>query len=278
MISVIKASGEKEPFDETKLVRSLVTSGLSASAATQTVDYISRNLKPVNSTTEIHDHVVSYLRENAPTDAYFNYGLKRAIMDLGPSGHPFEIIVSDILRLDGHKTEVAVVTLGKCVTHEIDVIAYKNSQQFFIECKFHNGPGVKTDIQVALYSYARFLDIESAMKQKGQDTQYFSWLFTNTKVTTEVLDYARCVGLKITSWLDPKGMGLHELIIKSGLHPVTLLRYLPNNKIHQLIDRGIVTCHRLEKAIASDTISDILTKDEIREITKDISGIHTINE
>src|SRR5258706_1112863 len=278
MINVIKASGEREPFNEAKLTRSLITSGLSPSAASQTIDYLSRNLKTESTTTDIHDHVISYLRENASTTAYFNYGLKRALMDLGPSGHPFETIVSDILRLDGYKTEVSVITLGKCVTHEIDVIALKENKEFFIECKFHNGPGGKTDIQVALYSYARFLDVESAMKQKDQTTAYFPWLFTNTKVTSEVLDYASCVGLKITSWLDPQGSGLHELIIQSGLHPVTLLRYLPSAKIHQLIDRGIVTCNRLEKAIASHLVSDILTDDEITEVAKDISGLHKINE
>lgn len=277
MISVTKASGIQEPFNETKLVRSLLSSGLSEVAASQAINNLESRFKTYNSTLEIHDHVSSYLREQ-DLNAYFNYGLKRAIMDLGPTGHPFERLVSDILRLDGFKTEVGVVVLGKCVTHEIDVVARRENEQYFIECKFHNSPGVKTDIQVALYSYARFLDIDSVMKLKRQDVQYQPWLFTNTKITSEALDYAMCVGLKITSWLEPRDYGLHELIIRSGLHPITLLRYLPSHKIHQLIDRGIVTCHSLERAIASHKVSDILTPTEIDDVIKDLNGMSKIYE
>ncbi|KKT39709.1 hypothetical protein A3K29_02305 [Candidatus Collierbacteria bacterium RIFOXYB2_FULL_46_14] len=263
-ITITKASGEQEHFDESKLVKSLAKTGLSVDVASQTVDYLKRHLRTGITTKDIHGHVSFYLKENAPVSNYYNYGLKRAIMDLGPSGHPFETIVSDVLSEYGYKSEVGVIVLGKCVTHEIDVVAKKETKQFFIECKFHNSPGVKTDVQVALYTYARFLDIKSAMEQShGTNITYYPWLVTNTKVTSEVFDYAGCVGLELTSWLHPQGHGMSDLIMAAGLHPVTLIYSIPRFKINQLLERGIVTCARLKKAIEENQVSDILTHEEI---------------
>ncbi|NCP47378.1 ATPase [Candidatus Collierbacteria bacterium CG10_big_fil_rev_8_21_14_0_10_43_36] len=273
-VTIIKASGEQEPFDESKLVKSLAKTGLSVDVASQTVDYLKRHLRTGITTKDIHEHVSSYLKENAPVNNYYNYGLKRAIMDLGPSGHPFETIVSDVLTVYGYKTEVGVIVLGKCVTHEIDVVAKKDNKQFFIECKFHNSPGIKTDVQVALYTYARYLDIKSAMEHShGTDIAYFPWLVTNTKVTSEVFDYAGCVGLELTSWLDPKGHGMSDLIMSAGLHPVTLAYQIPRFKINLLLERGIVTCARLKGAIQENHVSDILTREEINTTSLHIKEI-----
>lgn len=273
-ITVTKASGEQEHFEESKLVKSLATSGISVDVASQTVDYLKRHLKTGITTKDIHENVAEYLKKNAPVNNYYNYGLKRAVMDLGPSGHPFETLVSDVLVEYGYKTEVSVIVLGKCVTHEVDVVAKKESKEFFIECKFHNSPGVKTDVQVALYTYARYLDIKSAMEDNhGSSISYYPWLITNTKVTSEVIDYAKCVGLEITSWLTPDRHGISELIMSAGLHPVTLVYNIPRFKLNQLLERGIVTCARLKKAIESNTIADILTKEEMARTLEDISLI-----
>ncbi len=273
-ITVTKASGEQQHFDESKLAKSLATSGVSVDVASQTVDYLKRHLRTGITTKDIHEHVSSFLKENAPVNNYYNYGLKRAIMDLGPSGHPFETIVSDVLTGYGYKTEVGVIVLGKCVTHEIDVVAKKENKQFFIECKFHNSPGVKTDVQVALYTYARYLDIKSAMEQShGTDIAYHPWLVTNTKVTSEVLDYAGCVGLELTSWLFPKNHGMADLIIASGLHPVTLIYHLPRHKLNQLLERGVVTCARLKAAIEDRSVADLLNQEEITRSLQDIKTL-----
>ena len=277
-IVVVKASGLKEPFSEEKVVRSLSRSGLSLDTATHAVDYLKHHLKPDMSTSAIYGHVSSYLQKNAPTENYFNYGLKRAIMDMGPSGFPFEILVSDLLKLNNFKTEVGVITQGKCVTHEIDVIAQKGEDKYFIECKYHNTPGYKTDIQVALYTHARFEDIEGVQNKSNPDLHNFSWLVTNTKVTSEVLAYCQCVGLIFTTWTLPKDRGLQDMIIASGLHPVTLLYEIPRKDIRMLLDRGIVTCTRLKTAILNQEVDDILDQNERSLILKNISRINKDNE
>lgn len=272
-ITVIKASGEKEPFNEEKVVRSLSANGLSLDMASQVVDYLKRHLKPETTTSSIFGHISSYLQKNAPAENYFNYGLKRAVMAMGPTGFPFEILISDLLHLDGYRTQVGVITQGRCVSHEIDVIAEKDDHKYFIECKYHNAPGYKTDIQVALYSYARFQDIDAAEKLSGSALENRPWLITNTKVSGDVLDYSRCVDLEVTTWTYPKGRGLQDLIMASGLHPVTLLYGISRDKIQALLDRGIVTCTRLKTAILNKQVDDILTSDEKSFILTNVSRI-----
>lgn len=272
-ITVIKASGTKEPFSEEKIVRSLAKSGLSLDTTAQTVDYLKSHLKSDMSTGSIYGHVSSFLQKNAPLENYFNYGLKRAVMDMGPSGYPFEKLVSEVLRKENYKTEVGVVTQGKCVTHEIDVIALKDNDKYFIECKYHNTPGYKTDIQVALYSYARFQDIRDAQRQLNPTQDSHSWLITNTKVTSEVFDYSKCVGLQVTTWTQPGGRGLQDMIQASRLHPITLLYDIPKNKIKFLLDLGFVTCTRLKTAILNNETHDLLNESEKNLILKNISQI-----
>ncbi len=277
-ITIIKASGTKEPFSEEKVVRSLAKSGLSLDVASQTVDYLKSHLKQDMTTGSIYGHVSSYLQKNAPQENFFNYGLKRAVMDLGPSGYPFEILVSDLLRANNYKTEVGVTTQGKCVTHEIDVIAQKDSDKYFIECKYHNTPGYKTDVQVALYTFARFQDVQDVQIQNDPNLKYYSWLLTNTKVTSEVFDYCNCVGMVVTTWSHPEGRGLQDMIIGSGLHPVTLLYEIPKNKIKFLLDLGLVTCSRLKTAILNNETHDLLTQSEKSIILKNIASICKNNE
>lgn len=272
-ITIIKASGTKEPFSEEKIVRSLAKSGLSLDTAAHTVDYVKSHLKQDMSTSAIYGHVASYLQKNAPQENYFNYGLKRAVMDMGPSGYPFEILISDLLKLDNFKTEVGVVTQGKCVTHEIDVIALKDNEKYFIECKYHNAPGNKTDIQVALYTHSRFLDVSGVQEQTNPSQKNLSWLITNTKVTSEVMSYCNCVGLLVTTWTRPEGQGLQDMIQASGLHPVTLLNNIPRTSIQAMLDRDIVTCARLKNAILNDQLNDILDQKEKSIILENIAKI-----
>ena len=65
-----------------------------------------------------------------------------------------------------------------------------------IECKYHNEQGKPTRLQPAMYTYARFLDLTKRLDQP--------WLVTNTKCSRDAKEYAKGVGLKITSWKYPE--------------------------------------------------------------------------
>jgi Holliday junction resolvase len=240
-IKVLKASGEYEPFSEDKVRSALERAGAESELIDQIIPYVEGKLYDGISTKEIYRHVFARLRR-LKSPAISRYGLKRAIMQLGPSGFPFERFLAGILEEYGYEVVVGQIVRGKCVDHEIDVIARKDDKHFMIEAKFHNQPGMKSDIQVALYTYARFLDVEKAWVEIGGHREHFHqpWLVTNTKVTSMVKDYARCVGLKVISWDYPARGSLRSLIEESGLHPITCLRSLGQADKKSLLDAGLV--------------------------------------
>jgi Holliday junction resolvase-like predicted endonuclease len=226
-ILITKASGEKEPFSETKLRRSLERIRVAPAIIDNIVAQIKSELQDGMKTSEIYRRAFSLLRQHK-TFAAGRYSLKKAIMDLGPSGHPFEKLVGELLKSEGYSVEVSVIVQGRCVTHEIDVIAKKDNRCVMVECKFHNEAGIKSDVKVALYVQARFEDLVNQWQMHSDTAQKFdeAWLMTNTKLTTEAIQYANCVGMKAVGWNYPPTNGLETWVEKAGLHPVTSLTTL----------------------------------------------------
>ena len=84
------------------------------------------------------------------------YKLKKALMELGPSGFPFEKLVSKIMEHEGFETKVGVIVQGNCVQHEVDVIALKDNNHYMIECKYHSDQGRFCNVKIPLYIHSRF--------------------------------------------------------------------------------------------------------------------------
>ncbi len=255
-IQVAKASGETEAFDESKLIQSLRYAKIPDDIAAQAVGYVKGKLIDQTSTDKIHDYVQEYFKQNQLLGPALKYDLKYALMRLGPTGYPFEKFVAKVLAAYGYLTQTGVTITGKCVNHEIDIDVTKDHEHYLVECKFHNQPGIKTDIQVALYTYARFVDVRSALELLSAHHQRYhqSWLVTNTKVTKDVIDYARCMDMKVISWGYPATGNLRELIIGSGLHPVTILRGLDSKQLGHLLETSLVTCADLKWAIDNNEL------------------------
>jgi len=165
-VSITKASGEKVPFSEKKLRNSLERSGATESQIDFVVDEVHDLLYEGIPTGKIYRKAYDMLRKRSRSKAA-RYKLKKAIMELGPSGYPFERFVGAILEQQGFRSQVGVVVEGKCVSHEIDVLAVKNSKLILVECKFHNRPGVKCDVKVPLYIHSRFRDVVMTRNSDG---------------------------------------------------------------------------------------------------------------
>lgn len=269
-IKVLKASGEYEPFSEKKVRSSLKRAGADRKLIEKIINHVKGELYDGISTKKIYAHVFKLLRKlESPLASKYN--LKQAIMELGPSGYPFEKFIGGILANKGYLVEVDRVIEGKCVSHEIDVMAQKGTELFLVECKFRNRPGTKLDLKIALYTYARFLDAAKTEVEIGgkRDKFHQAWLVTNTKVTTEFKKYAKCVDLKVTSWDYPADASLRLLIEKSGLHPVTCLSSLSRSNKRALLEAGIVFCQDLV-----DQKIDFLPADLVRRAKKEISAIY----
>ena len=247
-VLVQKASGNLEPFSEQKLRRSLRRVKAPHSSIDKVIERIKRELKPGIKTSEIYHYALSLLKKEEKSVA-IRYSLKKAIMELGPSGHPFEILVGEILKTQGFAVKVGQMIQGYCVKHEIDVVATKGSGNIIVECKFHNEFGTKSDVKTALYVKARFDDIKMAERanQNGSEKITETWLITNTKLTSNAIRYSNCVGLKAIGWNYPRRGGLEALIDRANLYPITCLTSLSNAQKRHLLDGGLILCKDVDK-------------------------------
>lgn len=240
-MNVLKASGLLEPYSEEKVRASLERIGVGQELQERVLEQLHLKLYEGISTEEIY-RVVHDLLQNLESPSASKYGLRRAIMDLGPSGFPFEKYVAGLLEFQGYQVTIGQILRGKCISHEVDIVAQKDRASLMVECKYHNQVGGRCDAKNALYTYARFLDLQNVLQETNGKTFKFSqaWLVTNTKVTTDVIAYGQCVGMKILSWNYPAGEGLASLIEKSGLYPVTVLNTLSPIEKARLLEEGIV--------------------------------------
>jgi len=240
-IYVIKASGEKEEFQPEKIYTSLLRIGVDKDTAKEIVYEVSKRVKNNISTRELYRYVFYLLREKRHPRAH-RYVLREAIMRLGPEGYPFEQFFAKILSAYGYITYTNRIIKGKCITHEIDIIAEKNNKRFLIECKYHNEFGIKTDVKVVLYVYARFLDLRHHFNNV--------WIATNTKLTKEAIDYAKCMKIKVTAWRYPYRQGLEHMIEQKKLYPITIITDLDDSLREKMLRNKLVL---LRDIIETDT-------------------------
>lgn len=236
MVNVIKANGFPEEYREEKVISSIKRAGVPESIYPDVLKHVNSKIYDNIPTNEIYGHVAEFLGSSSYPYSKSKYSLKQAIMDLGPTGYPFEDFVSEILQSLGYSTFVRQILRGKCITHEVDVIAKKNNLSCMVEVKFHNSIGTRSDVHVPMYTKSRFDDV------KGKYNLSEAWVMTNTKATIDAITYSQCVGMKIVSWSYPEGESLRDLIEKAGLHPITMLSTLPENQKMDLLNRHIVRC------------------------------------
>ena len=247
-MEITKANGEKSIFDAQKLLNSLIRSGAQTQEAENIVTLIIQELYPGISTKKIYQKAFKLLKGQSRSIAA-RYNLKAAIMQLGPSGYPFEQFVGEILKHQGYTVRVAQIVSGKCVNHEVDVIAEKHDHHFMIECKYHNQPGIVCDVKIPLYINSRFHDVADQWQQlPGHEFKFHQgWVVTNTRFTADAIQYGNCAGLSLMSWDYPQGKGLKDLIDTLGLYPITTLTSLTIAEKRALLDKGIVLSHELRK-------------------------------
>jgi len=238
---IVKASGEKVPFDAARLRRSLQRAKADPKAIEEVVNTIWALVYEGMSTKEIYRKAFSLLRKT-PGSSAARYKLKNAIMELGPAGFAFEKFVGEVLRNDGYKIQLNVMEQGVCVKHEVDVIAEKENVRSMIECKFHSLKGKSSDVKIPLYIQSRFKDVEATWKQMPQHEgkKMEGWVVTNTRFTTDAEQYGNCVGLTLLSWDSPKEDSLKQRIDRAGLHPLTSLTTLLKTEKVALLQQDVV--------------------------------------
>ncbi len=244
---ITNADGGTEEFRSQKLATSLKKAGARPDEINNILNKIEGSLQEGVKTQMIYQRAFQLLRESDDPVAA-KYSLRRAVFSLGPTGFPFEDFLGKIFEAEGYITKRRLILKGKCAVHEVDLAAYSPGHTFIAEAKFHARPGIKSDLQVAMYSYARYLDLQSTRIHKNDENGIISlYVITNTKFTETAIKYANCSGIKLLSWDYPKGESLHDKIERLGTYPVTVLTHLSTGQKQHLLQHGIILCSDILK-------------------------------
>lgn len=244
---VTKANGEKEVFYYKKLENSLRKVGANEELIKEIVDEISKDRKDGITTNNIYKKAFSKLRKKQKTTAII-YSLKKAVSLLGPTGFLFEKFVAEIFKAQNYETMTDQVIQGKCVEHEIDVVAWKEKSLIMVEAKFHTDYNLKSDLKIVLYVKARYDDIFGQEYIFGNEKRKLSegWIITNTKFTSTAIQYGQCQpALKFVGWNYPCNNNLHDMIKKYNLIPLTALTSINTLEKKLFLSKDIILSKNL---------------------------------
>jgi hypothetical protein len=272
-IMVRKGDGTLEPLDMEKVRFSLRRAGAGGSLSSEVIETIEPQLYNGITTGRIYQMAFDELRELRP-GAAARFGLKAALAKFGPSGYPFETFVGALLKGRKYETKLRQTLQGRCVKHEIDVLASRPAMEghaatkCIVECKFHNAPHMKCHVQTALYSWARFLDVN------GRNPDVDSgWLATNTKFTEEAIAYSDCVGLKLLGWSFPAHESIQVRIEENRLYPITVLPRLDARTFEKLHAAEIILVKEALDAPVEKLRAAGLNEKEIQRVKEDAKAV-----
>ncbi len=267
---IVKSDGAHEVFSEEKLIRSLRKSGASEEEIVGVVKVVKQKIKSGVTTGDIYAlayKILNSYRKRNPNA--IRYSLKKSVMELGPSGFPFEKFVARIFQKLGYKTQTGVMVQGHCIEHEVDVLAYNETDVICVEAKFHNEPHLRSDTKVALYVKARFDDLLKQKIQIGEEYKHITRgvLVTNTNFTDTAYQYVGCVNtFELMSWNKPAGKNLLSYIEEFKLYPVGVIPEISRKEIDALIQKDIFTCADLQEHIS--VLEEIGVRKSKQEIIK----------
>lgn len=236
-----------EEFSERKYRKSLEHAGLSKDLSTKIIEKVQKSEKDCRSTAALRSATGKEIAKVSKVLAA-NYNVTKAIHALGPTGFPFEILCSEMLKAKGFKTTVSVIKKGEFVDHEVDVIAERKDINIYFECKYHGQKFYKNDIQVPLYIYSRYLDIKS-----GNPKEKFHYgIMSNTYFSKDAIKYSTGVGILLYSMNYPKDNNFIDLIQRYKVYPISVLRSLKVSDRKLLFEKKVVVVKQINRKCLED--------------------------
>lgn len=267
-MKVVKYSGDTVDFNSNKLLKSLLKAGANPEQAQHIISTISAQLFDGMATKQIYKMAFALLKKNSNAHAA-RYNLREAIRMLGPAGFYFEKYIARLFETEGYLTKTNLVLQGKCVTHEIDVLIQKGSEMGMVECKFHTGREVASDVKVPMYILSRFNDlkIKSHPFFDSKSPLNSCWIVTNNRFTTDAITFANCSGLQLLSWNYPENNCLKSKTDQNKLYPITCLTTLSMAEKEHLLQEELLLVKDILQPSGLDTIG--LSSNRIQNVLKE---------
>lgn len=272
-MKIVKNSGDIVDFNSGKLKKSLLKSGASKMVVESILQTINKELYEGISTKQIYKMAFSLLKKAANSHAA-RYNLKEAIRLLGPAGFFFEKYIARIFESEEYDSKTNLILQGKCVSHEVDILVKKDHLISMVECKFHMGKDVKTDVKVPMYILSRFNDLKDRRHTifSGKELISKCWIVTNNRFTSDAIDFAKCSGLSLLSWNYPESNSLKTKNDNNFLYPVTCLTTLSLAEKDRLLILDVILVKELINN--SNSLEKIgLSSNRIKNVLKEASEL-----
>lgn len=269
-MKIVKHSGDVVDFDPEKLKKSLMKSGAGPAVVEDILREISKELYEGISTKKIYKKAFGLLKKEANSHAA-RYNLRAGLQALGPAGFFFEKYIARLFTADGYLTVTNLILKGKCVSHEIDVLAKKDNAIIMIECKFHSHRDAVSDVKVPLYVFSRFNDLREKQHVifSVKDTISKCWIATNNRFTSDAIDFSKCSEINLLSWDYPANNSLKTKNDIDCLYPVTCLTTVTLAEKDKLLVLDIILAKELVNN--SDPLEKIgLSSNRVKNVLKEV--------
>ena len=272
-MKVIKHSGTIVEFDPEKLKKSLLKSGANSVVVDNILKVIKHEMYDGIPTKQIYKMAFGLLKKASNSHAA-QYNLRAAIQMLGPAGFFFEKYVARLFASEGYTTKTNLVLQGKCVSHEIDVVVKNEVEIAMIECKFHAGRDVVSDVKVPMYILSRFNDLKDRKLSIFSNNDFISkcWIVTNNRFSSDAIAFGICSGINMLSWDYPKNENLRTKIDNDKLYPITCLTTLSLAEKDKLLVLDVVLASELLNNLQS--LEQIgLSQNRIKNVLKEVNDL-----
>ncbi|MBU5689607.1 MAG: ATP cone domain-containing protein [Candidatus Aenigmatarchaeota archaeon] len=257
MMYVKKFDGSRQVFDKKKIYRTCIRIGANEQQANEIVNKVSSKIYNGITTKQILDLIFNEMNKFKSGFAK-RIDLRQSISMLDPKPD-FEIFSSLILKELGYKIKNNLIISGKCVEHEIDIVAMKNDKTLYVEVKHHQNPHAYTGLDIFLQANSTFQSLKDGFALKKNRIDFNDVLIIcNTKISDHAKKYADCMHINYLCWNYPDG-GLERLVEEKKLYPITIIKDLDDQTRKKLTGNGII----ILKQIVESNLKDVSRKAKI---------------
>jgi hypothetical protein len=263
---IIKADGSREEFQPKKIIKTCLRAGATREKAEEIAKKISQRVKENWTTHKIYQMIITEL-DKIKNKSAFVVTIRHAIAKLGPEN--FELYCKKLLEAEGYTCEWNKIVKGRCIEHQIDVIA-KRDKLYLVECKHHENPHRFCGLGIALQVQARLEDVKDGFSDKKNKYNFdVAWIFTNTKFSYHTKKYSAAKGIVLTGWGYKGDYALEKMAETKRIYPVTILR-LGRDVEEKLLENNIIT---LQDMISDESIKSKLKRKEYNDIVSQAKHI-----
>lgn len=246
-MKILKWNGKRVDYEPSKIRRSLKRAGAKPDVIDHVLKKVRKHLKTNMTTKEVYAFVKMALKEENAHIAH-RYDLRRALGKLGPAGFKFEKYVASILAAYDYDTEIPPKEFkGKCIYHEVDVVAKKGAKTIMIEAKFRNDFRDYVKLKDTMATWARYEDLVEGNQIHPSKTPRFDevWIVSNGNISRRSRKWGVCKGMRIIGWHYPEKNNLAQMVDKSALYPITALDNISRRELDAFSDHGLMLCREV---------------------------------